>query len=126
MAKQPPKPDSESSTRDTRFKPGQSGNPKGRPRKERSLLTHIEAELDAEMQVTEGGRITRLTKREVLAKAMVHNALKGDHKALVALLRLLPPPKNDNEETAAVPLEAVLSFFARKGPAGAEEEADND
>lgn len=104
------------STRDTRFKPGQSGNPKGRPRKERSLLTHIENELDAEMQITENGKTVRLTKREALAKSMVHNALKGDHKSLLVLVRYLPPAKSeDGEENVSVRLDTVLRIMARKG-----------
>ena len=118
------------SSKDTRFKPGQSGNPKGRPRKERSLLKHLETELDAEMQVTEGSKSTKLTKREVLAKSMVNNALKGDHKALTALLKILPISKDDgNDEVAAVPLEAVINFLTRKGRAvetDETEETSND
>ena len=102
----------------TRFKPGQSGNPNGRPRKERSLLKHLETELDAEIQITEGGSTVRLTKRQALAKSLVHNSLKGDHKALTALLRLLPPERHqDTEEFANVPLETVLRFLTRKGHA---------
>lgn len=107
---------------DTRFKPGQSGNPKGRPRKERSLLRHLEAELDAEMQVTEGGKVTRLTKREALAKSMVNKALQGDHKMLVALLKQLPVPRSgESQEHYSVRLETVLRLLTRKGQA---EDAD--
>lgn len=119
------KPGADSPSRDTRYKPGQSGNPNGRPRKERSLLAHIEDELDAEVQVTEGGRSSRLTRRQVLAKTMVHNALKGDHKALIALLRILPPPKSEGEDDqATVPLETVVNFLMRKGALGAGETGD--
>lgn len=109
-------PAAETPSRDTRFKPGQSGNPNGRPRKERSLRNLIEAELDAEMQVAEGGKAIRLSKREALAKSMVNNAIKGDQRALNNLLKQLPAPKaDDTEEYAAVPLEAVLGFLMRKG-----------
>lgn len=112
------KSSADGSSKDTRFKPGQSGNPKGRPRKERSLLKHLETELDAEMQVTEGSKTTRLTKREVLAKSMVNNALKGDHKALTALLKILPISKDDGEdEVATIPLETVINLMTRKGRA---------
>ncbi|TWJ06622.1 DUF5681 domain-containing protein [Altererythrobacter ishigakiensis] len=114
-------------TRDTRFQPGQSGNPKGRPRKDRNLLKLIEEELDAEMQVTEGSRSIRLSKREALAKSMVNNAIKGDQRALNNLLKQLPKPKHDeSEEYAAVPLEAILNFLMRKGPNPDGGETDND
>lgn len=112
--------------RDTRFKPGQSGNPNGRPRKERRLHTIIEAELDAEMQVTESGQAVRLSKREVLAKTLVNNAIKGDHKALAALLKVLPPAReDDHQDHAAVPLQTVLDFLARKGHRPEEREAES-
>jgi hypothetical protein len=98
----------------TRFKPGKSGNPSGRPRKERSLLKLVETELDAEMQLTENGEQLRLTKREALAKRMVHDALKGEAKAIAALLKLLGSGGNDTElEHAQIPLEAVFAFLER-------------
>lgn len=110
--------------RDTRFQPGQSGNPKGRPRKDRSLQKLIEAELEKEMQVTEGGKTIRLTKLEALAKSMVNDALKGDHRARTTLLKQLPPPKyDDTVDYEIVPLEQVLNFTMRKGPIGGEGEA---
>ena len=113
--------------KDTRFKPGQSGNPKGRPRKDRSLLKHIEAELDAEMQVTEGGKAARLTKREALAKSMVNKALQGDYKMLTALLKQLPVPKPDeSQEHYSVRLETVLRLLARKGKHDDSAEPDGD
>ena len=114
-------------SRDTRFQPGQSGNPNGRPRKDRNLIKLIEEELDAEMQVTEGSKSIRLSKREALAKSMVNNAIKGDQRALNNLLKQLPKPKDDNsEEHAAVPLEAILSFLLRKGPNPGGGETGND
>lgn len=73
----------------SRFAPGVSGNPKGRPRKERNLFKFIEAELDAEILVNENGTSHRLSKREVLAKSLVNNALQGDVKYVTALIRLI-------------------------------------
>ncbi len=114
-------------SRDTRFKPGQSGNPNGRPRKDRVLQKLIEAELDQEMTVTEGGKTIRLTKREALAKSMVNDALKGDHRARSTLLKQLPPPRHDDTaDYAAVPLEQVLQFLMRKGGVGGKGEVGDE
>lgn len=103
----------------TRFQPGQSGNPAGRPPKERSLLRHVEKELDAEVQITEGDEVLRLTKREVLAKRMVNSALTGDARAIASLMRLLGTATDSHDQASAtVPLESVMNFLTRRLPAG--------
>ena len=68
------------------FKPGQSGNPAGRPRGAKNFATAIEQELDARVTVTENGRRRRISKREVIAKHLVNKAASGDLKAIPLLL----------------------------------------
>jgi hypothetical protein len=65
-----------------RFKPGQSGNPKGRPKGARSFKTVLDAELNARVEIVEGGRRKKITKREAIAKQFVNRALSGDPKAI--------------------------------------------
>ncbi len=65
----------------SRFKPGQSGNAKGRPRKSKELHKLIQTELDSTIVVQEAGREKRITKREAIVKQVVNRALKGDAKA---------------------------------------------
>jgi hypothetical protein len=69
-----------------RFKPGQSGNPSGRPRGAKNFATAIEAELRARVTVTENGKRKRVTKREVVAKRLVNRAAEGDLRAIPLLL----------------------------------------
>ena len=103
----------------SRFPPGVSGNPKGRPRKERSLLKLIEAELDAEVQVTENGARQRLSKREVLAKQLVNKALQGEAKDVTALIRLIGSG-SDHQEGAieAVDPATILAYLQRAAAQG--------
>ena len=98
----------------SRFAPGVSGNPKGRPRKERSLLKLIEAELDAEIRITENGSSQRLSKREVLAKQLVNKALQGEAKDVTALIRLIGSG-SDNQEgaTEAIDPAIILAYLQR-------------
>ncbi len=72
--------------RSTRFKPGQSGNPNGRPRGARNFAVAIEQELVTRVTVTENGRRRRISKREVIAKHLVNKAASGDLKAIPLLL----------------------------------------
>jgi hypothetical protein len=72
--------------RSTRFKPGQSGNPSGRPTGAKNFATAIEQELNSRVTVTENGRRRRISKREVIAKHLVNKAASGDLKAMPLLL----------------------------------------
>jgi hypothetical protein len=71
---------------DTRFKPGQSGNPGGRPKRAKNFATAIEDELRARVTVTENGVRRKVSKREVIAKRLVNRAAEGDLRALPLLL----------------------------------------
>jgi hypothetical protein len=50
----------------TRFKPGHSGNPKGRPKGSRNLATDLAAELGEQITVREEGHSRRITKQRAL------------------------------------------------------------
>lgn len=84
----------------SRFKPGQCGNPKGRPRKPKNLNDAVERELDRIVVVREGGREKRLTKREVMSRQLVDASCRGQLGATRLLLR-------EMSSTAAA--EAALS-----------------
>ena len=73
----------------TQFRPGQSGNPRGRPKGARGVAKVLEAALSQEVTVTEGGRTTRITKREALIMSLVTKAIKGDMRAAAQTLKLI-------------------------------------
>jgi hypothetical protein len=74
----------------TRFKPGQSGNPAGRPKGELNVATALDAELKLSIVVRENGRNRKISKAEGIAKALTMKALKGDTKAFAQIMALLP------------------------------------
>lgn len=71
-----------------RFKPGQSGNPKGRPKYAKNLRTIIEEALASKITIREGDRVRSISRAEGLVRRQLEQALKGDPRAMVAWVRL--------------------------------------
>lgn len=67
--------------RDTQFKPGQSGNPKGRRKGSRNFRTMTREALNQKMRITESGRSRVVTKGEAIIMAMTAKAIRGDVRA---------------------------------------------
>lgn len=72
----------------TRFKPGQTGNPQGRPKGSKNLKTDLLEELSEPMKVTEGGQVRRISKQRALIKTLMARALKGNDRAAAKILDL--------------------------------------
>ena len=72
--------------RATRFRKGQSGNPKGRPKGSLNLSTLIEKELAQKVFINENGQRKRITKKHAIAKQIVNKAATGDQKFVPLLL----------------------------------------
>src|SRR5262249_18559387 len=71
----------------SRFKPGKSGNPHGRPRNSRNLKTIIQSALTAPVVVREGARKRSISKLEGIVLKQVESALKGNEKAALTTLK---------------------------------------
>jgi hypothetical protein len=66
----------------TRFKKGQSGNPRGRPKKLASTVAGQVARLMGEQYSARiNGEVVSMTGEEMIARRLMENALKGDAKA---------------------------------------------
>ena len=74
--------------RHAQFKPGQTGNPQGRPNGSKNLKTDLLEELSEMMKVTEGGRERHLSKQRALIKAQVARGIKGNDRAAAKILDL--------------------------------------
>lgn len=73
----------------TRFRPGQSGNPRGRPRGTRNLKTDLIEELGERILVREGDRARRVSKQRAVVKTLMARTLKGDARAANLLLSMM-------------------------------------
>ncbi|HEV7264202.1 MAG TPA: DUF5681 domain-containing protein [Falsiroseomonas sp.] len=93
----------------TRFRKGQSGNPKGRPKGAKDLGSLFQSLLGESINVREGERSRTMTKGEAMLQALLARALRGDAKATTlafALAReqglLSPPPVAANVPRGSV------------------------
>ncbi|HWZ66238.1 MAG TPA: DUF5681 domain-containing protein [Stellaceae bacterium] len=101
----------------TRFKPGTSGNPKGRPKGTFSLATDLSAELGEQITVREGGRPRRISKQRALVKSLMAKALQGDVRATTAVLALYARVITETPEAEGQPIEDdELLIIRRFGP----------
>ena len=73
----------------SQFKPGQSGNPQGRPKGLKNLATDLSEELNEKILVTESGQSIEVTKQRALIKTMIAKSLKGDARTMSALMNLI-------------------------------------
>jgi len=75
--------------RHTRFKPGVSGNPRGRPKEAKNLSTVVHEALNEPVVVTENGRRRKVSKRQAIITQLVNRSAQADLKATQILLGLL-------------------------------------
>ncbi len=73
----------------TQFKPGQSGNPKGRPRGAKNLKTDLEEELRELIVVREGGNVKTVSKQRAMLKSLTAKAVQGDPRAADIVINMM-------------------------------------
>jgi hypothetical protein len=81
--------------KDKQFKPGKSGNPKGRPKAPPKFEDLLAKEANKPITVTIDGQKKTLTQAEVVIKALVQKAMKGDlaaAKLVIIGLQTYPHP----------------------------------
>jgi hypothetical protein len=77
----------------TQFKPGQSGNPKGRKRKPKSLQAQMQRAAAKKVRINEGGKAKLLPLQEVIIRSIVNKAAKGDLRAASFVFNVLQSPE---------------------------------
>ena len=75
--------------RENRFKKGQSGNPKGRPRASKNMRSIIHEIAEERVEVTIKGKRRNIPVREALARRLFSDAMKGNYRAQRLALDLL-------------------------------------
>lgn len=93
----------------SRFKPGQSGNPRGRPKGIRSFSAQANDILTETIIMREGDRSKRITKREALLRKTLKDALEGDHRARQFYYMLALQFDLENRRKSDLPDQAAVS-----------------
>jgi len=105
----------------TQFKPGQSGNGKGRPRGQRNLRTAVRDALQEKVTIREGDRTRSVPRMDAIVRVTFNNALRSDAKALAAFIQLArsaglmdEEPELSSAESISAEDEAILAGFLER------------
>jgi hypothetical protein len=71
------------------FKPGQSGNPRGRPKGSRSVGAVLQDILRQKVAVTENGRTRRLSTLDIVLRRLANDAMRNETSAVKLILTLV-------------------------------------
>jgi hypothetical protein len=106
----------------TRFKKGQSGNPRGRP------VKNLAAALNEKVTVTENGKRRQVTKREAVIAQLVNKSASAELRATKMLIDMLrdiekradpaPAEKNPFSPTDKEVLQQLITRLRRDMCAG--------
>ena len=93
--------------RHSRFKKGQSGNPKGRPRGSRNFSTDLKETLEKLIRITDHGKPRTVSTQLAALMRLREQALGGDARALDRLLEYARHYNDDEMAEAATRLSAT-------------------
>jgi hypothetical protein len=94
----------------TQFKPGQSGNPRGRPKKVLSIEEVAQQEARMSVGIVEDGKQKKIEKLRLLLRQHFTLAIKGDTRSAHLVLKYLPslePSTNEPLNEALAELRAA-------------------
>jgi hypothetical protein len=102
------------------YKPGQSGNPRGRKAGSKNIGTLLQEGLDKRLTIKGSGKT--LTAREAIAQQLLVNAVKGDLKSIAYLMGLIekspPTPRQYEKITKDMSQQQAADVYMRLLRAG--------
>jgi hypothetical protein len=93
-----------------RFRKGQSGNPKGRPKQSTAVTVDVEKLMTEPVTATQDGVARTMSRKEVELRRILQKAVKGDLRAIANLLdqfgkhgAMVPPATENGGGVAILP-----------------------
>lgn len=100
------------------FKPGQSGNPKGRPKGTPTLQEVMAREATKLIKIKQGDNVVSVPKLEALARRVFNKALEGDLAAARMIFQLAAEPEApaaaESAESFALPEDDVIKRMLKR------------
>ncbi|GEM_PF-1085253 len=93
------------------FKRGQSGNPSGRPKRQRTFSAAAADLLDQTVVVRMGDKKEQIPKADAIVHALIAKAMTGDPRAARTLRDMLPPPNPEAEKVQQANEKARKEFI---------------
>jgi len=90
----------------SQFKPGQSGNPKGRPKGVRNFRTDLDETLRALVEVRTNRGVRRITMQKAFLQTLAEKANDGDLRAIQHLTSLILRLTDNRSEAPATELDS--------------------
>jgi hypothetical protein len=107
------------------FKPGNSGNPSGRPKGSRNLRTDLTQLMKKKIAVRENGKSRSISRQEAMLLRLYDKALHGDVKAATSIINMImkldPTSSSENliKEATSETDKEIISDFLRRHQQGA-------
>jgi hypothetical protein len=108
--------------RATRWKPWQSGNPKGRPKGSRNVSAILLEVIGQKVPVTENGTTRHISALEVMLRRLANDAMRNDPKALKLVLSLMdryadaPEAEVSPDDLLAEDQEILAQYLGNTSP----------
>lgn len=101
---------------ETRFRKGQSGNPKGRPKKKPLPVSAFDIIFEKTLSVTQNGTERELTVEEALQLRTYQNALAGSRPARREVLKMIARREKWLASHAPAPKSGPVSLVIEEDP----------
>jgi hypothetical protein len=100
--------------RRTQFRPGQSGNPKGRPKKVKTVEEVFAKQLSKSLTLTIAGKRQKKSMFEAITMQQISKALSGDHRATTMIIKILQSSPNSQDNNVSELLSQFRKIHAQQ------------